>query len=75
MKIRLPKKWKDFKIVETSNGHFTGQITADIPYNFTESDRKKLAKITKKVLEKALGYPIQKYSFGVHVAYAKSSGA
>jgi len=58
MEVELKSYWKDFKIVETRSGVFSGQITSDHPLDFNEADRIRLALYTKIHLEKLLGYEI-----------------
>lgn len=60
---KLPKGWKNFTIVETGDGIFTGQITTDNPKDIKDWDKKGrvfLAKYTKQYLESLLGYNITK---------------
>ena len=68
--IKLPKDWKDFKIVETQQGVFTGQIYIDSDkmispiyddwHTHNSKLRKHLVKYTKQYLERLLGYEITK---------------
>jgi len=63
--IKIPDFWKDFKIVETVSGAFTGQITIDDPEQtnmFNETDRNLLRDYTKEQIELALSIKIGKYN-------------
>ncbi len=67
MKTKLLKDWKDFKIVESCEGTFTGQVSMEpeimdlyTDWNKPNSKaRKLLAQHTKEFLEEKLGYKIE----------------
>lgn len=65
--IKLPDNWYNFKIVETVDGSFTGQITYDKMSkeeidNWETKGRVELQRITKEYLESLIGYKIEKWT-------------
>ena len=55
--VKITSSWKEFKIVETVSGSFTGQVTIDDPAeseHFSEISRVMLRDYTKEQIELAL---------------------
>ncbi len=61
--MKVPSKWSDFKIVETQEGCFTGQIFQADGFNFSEKDRKELVDLTRLFLEEKTGMKIGKFKY------------
>lgn len=57
--MKLPYDWYDFKIVETSEGCFTGQIRTEHPSKFTDDDRKLLVRLTREYIEEQTGKKVE----------------
>lgn len=56
--VELKEGWTNFRIVESLDGSFTGNITHESRTKFTDEDRKYLAAYTRQYLKEKLGYTI-----------------
>ena len=61
--MKIPNKWSDFKIVETQEGCFTGQIFQADHVIFSEKDRRELVELTRSFLEEKTGMKIGKFKY------------
>ena len=59
--MKLPKGWTKFKIVETQEGCFTGQVTTNSIDDFNEEDRLKLVQYTRDYIEHHTKQKVEKY--------------
>lgn len=57
--LKLPHDWYDFKIVETSEGCFTGQIRTERPSKFTDDNRKQLVQLTREYIQEQTGMKVE----------------
>lgn len=64
MTIKLPYNWYNFKIVETSEGCFTGQVTCndEDTVNFNDDKRKELVRYTREYIEENTGKKVEQYT-------------
>ena len=63
--VKIPDTWKDFKIVETVSGSFTGQVRISDPEEcerFKDEQRLLLRDYTKEQIEMALAITIIPYN-------------
>lgn len=59
--MKLPYDWHDFKIVETTEGCFTGQIKTDLVDEFDEEKRRELVRYTREYIEACTGNRVEQW--------------